>query len=379
MLGLVLTASAISALASEVGISRSSEEVISSRSVSTEDNTSHQFMAWVPGDIQCGGGVTPVPMVMRNPMGSVTRINAAKDAAITLEFVLDRTGQPMSIKRAGSGAGSAIFRNTDLMPSLAASRFEGAGLPLNCSITYTQKSVPVADASLPELLRRDGYSPTRIWTDEVRDRVAVGDCLDSPRPRSLVRYYPDFEAVPQEMGARSWLVVTFDIDSSGVPMNIEIVGTSGNSAMGREAVQTIAKSRFRDGVRTGCAVSFGKGADTVEAPDAPEKEQYGAAPGACDADERWAVRPRLSYPKAYQARSIEGWAIVSYDVAPWGEIGNVKVLESQPSEEFGVEAAAMIRRSKFTPQEQGLVGCTERVFYRMKGNPEDSGGETEVG
>ena len=383
MLGLILTTSAIGALASDARISRSSEELFSPRSVSIEANTSHQFMAWVPGDIQCGGSITPVPVVMRQPMGSVTRINATKDAAITLEFVLDRTGRPMSIKRAGAGAGAgagaAIFPTTDLMPSLAASRFDGGGLPLNCSITYTQKSVPVADAPLPELLRRDGYSPTRSWPDAVRDRVALGNCKDSPRPRSLMRYSPDFDAVSEVIGARSWLALAYDIDTAGVPENIRIIATSGNDDLEREATQAVAKSRFRDGDRTGCSVSMGKGAAIIDAPEAPETEQFGESPDACDADERWAVRPRLNYPSGYETRAIDGWAIVKFDVAPWGQIGSVEVLEAQPSEEFGAAATAMIRMAKFKPQEQGLVGCIERVFYRMKRSPNDNNGETESG
>ena len=34
-------------------------------------------------------------------------------------------------------------------------------------------------------------------------------------------------------------------------------------------------------------------------------------------------------------RAIEGWAVIAFDVAPWGGTGNVRVVASEPAADFG--------------------------------------------
>ena len=74
---------------------------------------------------------------------------------------------------------------------------------------------------------------------------------------------------------------------------------------------------------------------------------------------------RLVYPDAYRQRSIEGWARLTYDVAPWGAIDNVRVVESQPSTDFGRQAQIMLRQAKVTPQGSGATGCNQTVRFQM--------------
>ncbi|MDH7975227.1 hypothetical protein QH494_23835 [Sphingomonas sp. AR_OL41] len=72
----------------------------------------------------------------------------------------------------------------------------------------------------------------------------------------------------------------------------------------------------------------------------------------------------LHFPEAYQHRAIEGWAILVYDVAPWGEIGNAPVVASELSEGFGTQALSLIRSAK-VPTTQGLVGCVDPLRFKM--------------
>ncbi len=93
----------------------------------------------------------------------------------------------------------------------------------------------------------------------------------------------------------------------------------------------------------------------------------------CDAsDDTYATQPRLIYPEAYSKRSIEGWAIVAFDVAPWGELGNLRVLASQPSEDFGQQALQVLRSARKAPSQAGRVGCVDKVVFRMGPTDEEA-------
>ena len=72
-------------------------------------------------------------------------------------------------------------------------------------------------------------------------------------------------------------------------------------------------------------------------------------------------RPRLNFP-TLTARSIEGGR-TSYDVATWGEIGNVRVLRAEPAPISGSRQAndRAPARGKMR-----LHRLRKRVFYRME-------------
>lgn len=67
---------------------------------------------------------------------------------------------------------------------------------------------------------------------------------------------------------------------------------------------------------------------------------------------------------------------MSYDVAPWGEIGNVKVLAAQPSEDFGGQAVRMMQNAEVKTSGRGMTGCVDRVRFAMdspRPEPEEGG------
>ena len=66
---------------------------------------------------------------------------------------------------------------------------------------------------------------------------------------------------------------------------------------------------------------------------------------------------------------IEGWAVVRYDVAPWGALGNISVLKSEPSEDFGKQAVMMLQNAMLAPSTQGMTGCVDRVRYVLDDKP----------
>ena len=57
--------------------------------------------------------------------------------------------------------------------------------------------------------------------------------------------------------------------------------------------------------------------------------------------------------------------MVAYDVAPWGEPGNIRVLASEPAEAFGTQAGNVIRTARLAPTQAGHTGCVDRVRFVM--------------
>ena len=106
----------------------------------------------------------------------------------------------------------------------------------------------------------------------------------------------------------------------------------------------------------------------------PEEASFRPADATCPAQAEWAVSPTLTYPDNFRRRGIEGWAMIGYDVAPWGATGNVRVLATQPSDEFGAQAMRIITTAKRVPSATGYTGCVDRVSFKMGPTQRKPGG-----
>jgi TonB family protein len=268
----------------------------------------------------------------------------------------------ISIRRDGDAPQPAA----DLAPTLAATRFAPAAARRGCSITYTPTSAPIDQAPIPDLMSysvspQNGPLPQAGW-DRIR---AAGNCLDEPRPQPLVRVLPDFTELPRTPGIRDWAMVDYDTDAQGRPVRASVSQTTGNKALEQGAVKAMRQSRFTGGARTGCRYPFWTRPAKLEAPAAPEEASFRSENTTCTRPYRYATKPRLTFPEAYRRRMIEGWAVISFDVAPWGEIGNLKVLAAQPSEDFGTQATQVLRSARFEASMAGMSGCIERVRFVM--------------
>lgn len=71
----------------------------------------------------------------------------------------------------------------------------------------------------------------------------------------------------------------------------------------------------------------------------------------------------LRYPDAYRRQGVEGWGIVAYDVAPWGQTGNLRVVASEPSAAFGAAAMETVRAATKEASPQGYSNCVTRVRF----------------
>jgi TonB family protein len=336
-----------------------------------------QIMTWQASAVTCGAGSTiaPVHISLPHPEMLAVRIWNGPPQA-TLTFALDAEGRPFGIT--GDPAERSRLQMRDLMPALRASRFATDAPQTGCTIRYTPELRSMSDAPL-ETLARFGVAQRLRMGKDAWERLAPGDCRNSPRLAPLTRSYPDFRKLERREGERQWTYVRYDIDADGVPVNLAIGENSGYAALDEEALRAVAAGRYAGGPRTGCIQSWWTGSATIPAPPPPPKPETEGNP-ACEIKDRWEKEPRLVFPSNYQQRAIEGWAILQYDVAPWGQIGAIKVLAAEPSTEFGDAARNVLSSAKFKPRESGLSGCIDRVFFRIrKDDPVLTDGSEEAG
>jgi len=327
-----------------------------------------QFLQWVAEDARCGG--EPVAAkILRTPANALVASHMPTALQpIMVEFRLDASGRPLSIRRTGTGF-SAF--SDDVLPALAASTFEVAGQRSGCLITYRPQQSAYADAPVAALIDYSlrptaGQLPRAAWA---RIEGEGANCADEPRPQLLRRTYPDFKQIAGSAGNRDWAMVRYDLDASGRPVDARIEHDSGNAELNRASVQAVRDSRFYDGARTGCTYPYWRNPEILAAPEAPQVASFRSSDATCPLHEPWQNQLSLTFPPAFRQRAIEGWAVIGFDTAPWGATGNVRVLASEPAAEFGDRAAGIVRAGRKAENRQGYVGCVVLVRFKMSQEP----------
>ncbi len=285
---------------------------------------------------------------------------------LTLEFRIDASGRPLSIRRRMASEFEYVPDAEDVAPALAASRFATGGERSGCTATFVVDAVSIAGAPIAELMAYAVF-PTTPPPKTVWQRITpAGSTCTNPSPDVLLRGFPAFGTLPEQPGYATWSMTGYDLDRGGKPRNLQTLAGTGTAALDRTAREAVAKSRFVPGVRVGCFYPYHKNGTILPAPVPPQEDAVRSAGSTCPREHGWDRPPVLTYPAAYRRRSIEGWAMVTYDVAPWGQTGNVRVLQSEPTSEFGDAAAAMIRSASFRKGGTGYTGCVDRVRYVMR-------------
>lgn len=332
---------------------------------------------FVPGTASCDGG-TPAPVAIARPVPSAGVLPPGQGIApYRFRFRIADDGRVLGIvpeTRAGSGPYVPI---PDLQPALAASRFAAGAPQARCSIQYDVEARPIADAPAA-LVRRYLTLPHDMayFESEIRKRAkdVDGDCYDGRGPTPLLRAYPDLDLVPQAPGTLSMTVAGFDLDRSGKPARVRTLQSDGNAALDAATRQAAATSRFKtDRARTGCVLPmFRRQRLPLEALEATPLDGFRTAGDGCPPDAApWVSLPRMIFPEPFRRRGIEGWAIVRYDVAPWGQVGNVSVIASEPAAAFGDQARQILSSARRTPSTRGASGCVERVRFKLPEGDED--------
>ncbi|WP_343525822.1 TonB family protein [Sphingomonas sp.] len=321
------------------------------------------LVGWTPDEVRCDGAMVTAQSI-RRPWNALAWGETGAQHAITLRFAIDADGRPISITRQESGY---VQYGDDVMPAFATSRFAAGAPHQDCTVRYTVRAVPLAQADPVEIMSyslhpNSGVLPREGWN---RLRVAGSDCMDIPYPQPLIRHFPEFRAIPATPGVPDWSMVRYDLDKGGRPRGATILTGTGNAALDKASLTAIRASRFTKGARAGCLYPFRRAPAKLPAPDMPEMIRDTKVEGNCPEHHEWATAPQLHFPEPYRRRSIEGWAVVSYDVAPWGQLGNLKVIAAQPSSDFGEQAMTVLRTARFPAGGQGYTGCVDRVRFNM--------------
>ena len=332
-------------------------------------------------DISFVGRETPLP-------SGATRYELAEPASVQLQppreaadvelsFSIDAQGRAVGIRRETAPAARPVLYadSSDLEPALAVSRFAAAQPRIGCRVTYRASTTAVAAAS-PELLSRFGASGAgaQARVAVARLRPAGSTCGSATALRPLVLAYPDASKVAIRRGALAYSTAAFDIDPSGKPIAVRMLA-SNDAAHGTEVMRAIGASRFAQGPAKGCVMgSAQRGQTTTPPPPRPSTDTIRRAEDTCAQVKpamKFAVKP--AFPLAFRKRGVEGWAIVRYDVAPWGDPGNIEVVAAEPAATFGEVAKQVVRSGKAEASGTGATGCLAPVRFRIAEDDEGGG------
>jgi len=335
-----------------------------------------------PREARCGGEVQravhleqPLPAAMPFSLpGNTYR------PPVSVRFRLDRSGRPLGLTMVPAAAPGVDV--SDLLPALAISRFVSGAERPNCEIMVDVEIVPVEAAPLPVLRRYLVLGVNRSPMVAAVSRAAFertapagSDCF-RPSPHPRLRAYPAFETIEQAPGTTSYAMVAFDIDAAGQPVNVRLDGSSGNDALDRQSLEAVSQSRFQPGARRGCTYPYWRrGQEATSAPEPPANASFRPENADCPGDRRLENLPRLQFPPGFERRNVEGWAVIRYDVAPWGAVGNVRAVAAEPAAPFGEWAANIVRQARQPESDRGYRGCVARVRFVLPDRRQEDMGD----
>lgn len=296
---------------------------------------------------------------------------------VSLSFRIDAAGRPLSISEVPSPSNRGVYFNRrDVVAAFAASRFRGGPERSGCTISYEVRAEPVETAELATLYRMVALQPAPSFTARrtifERTTPPGSDCFSDPRINVRLRAYPPFEEIPQAPGTLSYSFVGFDLDPRGRPNNVRLLGSGGNEELDRQSLDAARRSRFSPIAKRGCTYSYWRRqTEPLSPPELPLENAYPADNARCPKEgSPWAYMPPLSFPLEFERRGIEGWAIVKFDVAPWGGVGNASVLAAEPAAPFGQQAVQIVGGARKPPSEQGYSGCVAQVRFKVGAPPD---------
>lgn len=343
-----------------------------------------RLFEYVPGRVDCAG-VTVAPRSVERSFPVTGFAEPGVNAVpITFTFRIDPDGRPLGIAFEPTGTESgprAYVPTAEVAPAFAAWRFEPGSPHARCRVTFEARGTLASETPLP-LLQRYIVAPHNRGPQErqlfKRIHPEDSDCIGWGCPEIRLRAFPAFETIPQAPGTWSYAMAGFDIDARGRPINVRILSSDGNASLDRATLDAVRRSRFAPGAKHGCTYPYyRKPKEPLEAPRAPEAASFAPADAKCPKDQTdWTSMPELRFPLGFQQRSIEGWAVIGYDVAPWGVTGNVRVLAAEPAAMFGEEARSIVTNARQAPSQAGRSGCVDIVRFVMPSR-EHPGAETD--
>jgi TonB family protein len=337
-----------------------------------------EIVSFTPGAVSCADGPVVADGLVKPFTTVTTRYGPAASPSIVpsyrFSFAIDAQGRARTIRRAPIDPSPVYVDTSDLAPALAASRFPAGRPRTGCSVRFAGSVSAMETASMPALYELASRPATAGNAPTLLDRVRPEGSNCSRGPGQYRRLnLPSFEKLKRPDGSLSWLFLAYDVDEAGKPGNIRILGSSGDPGLDRAGQEALAANRYAPGAGYhGCTYHFYNtgGADRPApelGPDAPVDTDD--QPG-CSVDPKsikW-LTDGSAYPRPFSRRRIEGVAVIGYDTAPWGAVGNVKVLAAEPDEMFGDAARNAMTNARVDESDTGRRGCVQRVRFKLPGD-----------
>ncbi|MEM1133866.1 MAG: TonB family protein [Pseudomonadota bacterium] len=327
-----------------------------------EEKSEKVMIGWEAGEIICSS-VPVTPVNLYRPMSDVIDRPKSEIFPVIYTFEIDATGRTFGIRRISEKRRRS--RDQDIAPSLAASQFPAGTAHSDCTVIYRPQTSEFSETELSDLMLYSIMPLSVSLPKEGSDRVyGTGNCYDDPRPQPQRRLFPDFRTMTKTKGDRDWVMIAYDIDGSGRTTNVTLLSGTQNAVLEEAGLEAVEGSRYYDGGRQGCRYHYWLGAETIPPPQAPGEDDYRPDDATCPVNHRWTTKPALRYPKAYNRRSIEGWAFITYDITESGELENIAIADSQPTEDFGFQASLLMRNAKAITDE-AVTGCVLKTRFRI--------------
>lgn len=328
-----------------------------------------------PRQVTCGDG--PVAVVSAaEPVGRVSITFAALHAenaegrqeatfriapdGRTLDIRVAPQAQPMGVQ--------VTFPEED-EAALAVWRFAPSASGRDaCHAEFLSRTKLVSQASPAELFPViAAASRPGAHTAALLDQAGLGggDCLKEPRSQVLEAHFPDPDTIPGEPGRPLWVIYRYDLDAHGRRVNIRRVAGETTPKFDRATRDALEAGRNQPKARTGCIVVYRHAASTTAAPAVVRPIEASRNDDTCPGGNLLTYPSPMSYPPRFAERGIEGWAFIGFDVAPWGAVGNAKVLSAEPAAAFGTYALNRLMLAKAKTPGRGYTHCVLPAHFKM--------------
>lgn len=344
------------------------------------NNRFEMLVTFTPGEVVCDSQAIAATSLTKPFSTVVVYYGSALEAGTPLTyrftFAIDASGRARTIRKSGAASYPGLYVNTgDLAPSLASSRFGDGQARQGCSITYAATATPVGSAPLQALYEvasqpePGAFLPTLL----ARIRPTGSSCARGPGQYRQLNN-PAFERIEQPAGTMSWSFLGYDVDQGGRTRNVRLLGSSGSAALDSASVEALARNRYAPGLGyQGCTYHFYRtGKPEVISADLPSGtpvDNDDLPVCALDPKSISGLLDGSAYPVAFLRRRVEGIVGVSFDTAPWGAIGNIKVVASEPDEGFGDAARNVLSRASVGESDTGHRGCFRRIRFKLPPEP----------
>lgn len=301
------------------------------------------------------------------PVGGAPYVPPPPPTSEVYTFSVDLQGHVTDLKRTAI-PNTPIYWPTDEQAAIIASwRFAPGAAARDCRLDLAPTHAAIAETSPARLFQILGSDPRNAAPAVRKALSADGDCDRGPRRRPQVMVYPDLRPFDDKSVDPSWTVIRYDIDASGAARDVRIAAQHGQAAFADTAAGAISESRFFPGPpRKGCLAAFRAEPQATEAPPRPAGESFERPTDDCKVTrEALNIPETKTYPPPFGKRRVAGWAILRFDVAPWGQVGAVEILASQPAAQFGEAARMLLQGARPSPPATGYRGCVVPMIYAI--------------